>query len=210
VEGAQYRSSNVVNLADQVVPVPGLGDGLADSVQFLRPTSNGTNDVVQKEFALQSYGKQHGDPKDNMLPGMDHLRNAHNQAKDLNPFAPKENPLDYLKCGVTHKAGANNDKYEVCPKECQYFAQNRMDEDFCTFLCVPGDECGKWNKNKPIAVHFKDSYTCRGPVVQFCTELTLDGKDTCKKCQYGWTVGQEMGNATSRIGGRSTLLVLPW
>jgi hypothetical protein len=99
-----------------------------------------------------------------------------------------QNPTEYLKCGVTHRAGSSNDKYEICPTECPYFAQNRQDDEPCTFLCIPGDQCSKWNPAKPIAGHIKDSNVCRGPVVQFCTTLTLDGKDTCSECQYGWTV----------------------
>jgi hypothetical protein len=99
-----------------------------------------------------------------------------------------QKPTEYLKCGVTHRAGSSNDKYEICPTDCPYFAQNREDDEPCTFLCVPGDQCSKWNPAKPIPGNIKDSNVCRGPVVQFCTRLTLDGKDTCAECQYGWTV----------------------
>jgi hypothetical protein len=98
-----------------------------------------------------------------------------------------------LKCGETNKAGAHTNKYEDCPADCPYFAQNREDAEHCTFVCVPGDECGDWNPNKPIADNFKGSKTCRGPRVQFCSETALDGSDRCRRCQRGWKLWEEDG-----------------
>jgi len=87
-----------------------------------------------------------------------------------------------LKCGQTVKAGINTDKDEDCPPECPFFAQNRDDSDFCTFVCVKAEECKVWNPNKPIADTIKGSKTCRGPTVNFCDVPALDGTDTCTKC----------------------------
>jgi hypothetical protein len=98
-----------------------------------------------------------------------------------------------LQCGITEQVGAHTDKYEDCPADCPYFAQNRKDADFCTFLCVPGNECGKWNPNKPIPDSIKNTKTCRGPKVAFCREPTLDGKDTCAKCQSGFALHHDDG-----------------
>merc|ERR1740133_258617 len=69
----------------------------------------------------------------------------------FNPFeSGKHHPSDRLTCGVTETVGAHTDKYEDCPANCPYFAQNRKDTEHCTFLCVPGAECGVWNSLKPI------------------------------------------------------------
>jgi heme/copper-type cytochrome/quinol oxidase subunit 2 len=93
-----------------------------------------------------------------------------------------------LKCGVTEQVGSGTDKYERCPDSCAFFAQNRKDSEHCTFLCVPQDDCAKWNPNKPIADTIKSSRTCRGPKVKFCTEANIDGTDSCRKCQFGFEV----------------------
>jgi hypothetical protein len=98
-----------------------------------------------------------------------------------------------LECGVTSQVGANTDKYESCPTSCPYFAQNREDPLHCTFLCVPAEKCGRWNPNKPIADTIKQSRTCRGPMVPFCSDPQLDGTDTCKNCQSGFALNQEDG-----------------
>jgi hypothetical protein len=93
-----------------------------------------------------------------------------------------------LQCGVTEQVGAHTDKYEDCPADCPYFAQNRKDTEHCTFLCVPGAQCGQWNPNKPIPDSIKNSKTCRGPKVAFCTVPKLDGSDTCNTCMSGYAL----------------------
>jgi len=98
-----------------------------------------------------------------------------------------------LTCGGTKQVGADTDKYEDCPDECPFFASNRKDTAHCTFVCVPADDCKKWNPNKPIADMVKRSKTCRGPMVQFCSEPVLDGTDSCKKCQSGFAVHVDDG-----------------
>jgi len=100
---------------------------------------------------------------------------------------------DNLACGVTSQVSANTDKYEKCPADCPYFAQNREDTAHCTFLCVPAKKCPRWNPNKPIPDTAKDSRICRGPMVPFCTEPHLDGTDTCKNCQSGFALNMVDG-----------------
>merc|ERR1719498_1469081 len=117
---------------------------------------------------------------------------VHKEAMRMNPFAPDaHHPSDRLQCGVTEQVGAHTDKYEDCPANCPYFAQNRKDADHCTFLCVPGEECGRWNPNKPIPDTIKKSKTCRGPMVPFCKTPTLDGKDTCEVCSNGYALWEK-------------------
>jgi len=96
-------------------------------------------------------------------------------------------------CGITETVGSHTDKYEDCPAGCPYFAQNRKDTEHCTFLCVPGAECGRWNPNKPIPDSIKNSKTCRGPKVAFCSEPTLDGADKCLNCQSGFALHHDDG-----------------
>jgi hypothetical protein len=111
-----------------------------------------------------------------------------------NPFAPEaHHPSTRLTCGITERVGAHTDKYEDCPADCPYFAQNRKDTEQCTFLCVPGEECGTWNPNKPIPDSIKNSKTCRGPKVAFCTEPKLDGSDSCQQCQSGFALHTDDG-----------------
>jgi hypothetical protein len=98
-----------------------------------------------------------------------------------------------LTCGTTEQVGANTDKYEDCPADCPYFAQNRKDAAHCTFLCVPGAECGKWNPNKPIPDSIKNTKTCRGPKVAFCSDPKLDGTDRCQNCQAGFQLHHDDG-----------------
>jgi len=114
--------------------------------------------------------------------------------RGFNPFASDHHhPSSTLMCGVTEKVGAHTDKYEDCPSGCPYFAQNRMDTEHCTFLCVPGDECGRWNPKKPIPDSIKNTLSCRGPKVAFCSEPTLDGTDTCQRCQTGFKLWKTDG-----------------
>jgi len=98
-----------------------------------------------------------------------------------------------LTCGVTEQVGAHTDKYEDCPAGCPYFAQNRKDTEHCTFLCVPGDQCGQWNPLKPIPDSIKNTKTCRGPMVAFCTTPKLDGTDTCDVCMSGYALHHDDG-----------------
>jgi len=118
-----------------------------------------------------------------------------------------------LQCGITEQVGAHTDKYEDCPADCPYFAQNRKDADFCTFLCVPGEQCGQWNPNKPIPDSIKNTKTCRGPKVAFCNTPKMDGTDTCAKCQAGFKLHAGDGqcyfdNWTAIIVGTLIFVVL--
>lgn len=96
-----------------------------------------------------------------------------------------------LQCGVTVQVHSGTDKYEDCPADCPYFAQDRSDDLFCTFVCVPAEDCKKYNPNKPIADEIHGSRTCRGPMVQHCRDFALDGTDSCVKCQTFYVVGPD-------------------
>lgn len=111
-------------------------------------------------------------------------------------FKKKDDGADapsHLQCGVTTQVNSASNKWDNCPKECPYFAQNREDTKHCTFLCVTGDKCERWNAKKPIPDVVKRTRTCRGPMVQFCTEAALDGTDSCLKCQTGFALHKEDG-----------------
>jgi hypothetical protein len=98
------------------------------------------------------------------------------------------NNANMLKCGATTQVLSDTNKYDRCPTDCPFFAQNLEDSKVCTFSCVPAEDCKKWNPNKPIADTIKKSRTCRGPVSAFCSEFAMDGTDTCVKCKYGWSL----------------------
>jgi hypothetical protein len=84
---------------------------------------------------------------------------------------------------TAYKADSGSSKEDHCPLECPYWAQDRTDTEVCTFRCVKAHNCAKWNPNKPMADTIKGSRTCRGPRVQFCTTMAVDGTDSCAVCQ---------------------------
>jgi len=119
------------------------------------------------------------------------------------PWEDKPHHVNYnLKCGVTVKADKDTDKDEDCPPECPFFAQNREDDDFCTFVCVKAEECAVWNPNKPIPDTIKGSKTCRGPTVDFCKVPNLDGTDTCKECIGFFSLFEEDGQCYFQHWGK--------
>jgi hypothetical protein len=117
-----------------------------------------------------------------------------------------------LQCGVTTQVNSGTDKYELCPTSCPYFAQNRDDVEHCTFLCVPAEKCAEWNPNKPIADSLKQTRTCRGPRVEFCTQPELDGTDACRQCQGGFKLDLATGKCYFKywwpIGIAAAVLVI--
>jgi hypothetical protein len=109
------------------------------------------------------------------------------------PFQENSTKPSRLACGFTEQVSWRTDKSEECPAVCPFFAQNRADDEHCTFLCVPGNDCAKWNPNKPIPDKIKGTSTCRGPRVEFCSEANLDGSDTCKVCMSGYSLSDKDG-----------------
>jgi hypothetical protein len=118
---------------------------------------------------------------------------AGSMEKNSTQVATLQIPSAELQCGNTHKVDETTNKYDKCPIDCPFFAQNRKDDEHCTFLCVPAKDCDKWNVNKPIPDEIKGTLTCRGPMVQFCSQPVLDGTDRCKVCQRGWALWEKDG-----------------
>jgi len=106
---------------------------------------------------------------------------------DFAPFA-EEHFYGNLKCGVTVQVGSHDHKFEMCPEECPYYAQDLDDDLHCSFVCVAATECATRNPNRPIADVIKGHKTCRGPIVPDCGEYNYDGTDSCKKCQLFYSV----------------------
>jgi len=88
-------------------------------------------------------------------------------------------------CGSTLKVDSSSDKWQVCPTDCPFFAQNRNDDDFCTFSCVKEAQCAQMHSKTPIGD--SELGVCRSCVVEGCK--TCDNSvsaDRCAKCQWGY------------------------
>eukprot|EP00928_Gymnodinium_smaydae_P079840 TRINITY_DN63676_c0_g1_i1.p1 TRINITY_DN63676_c0_g1~~TRINITY_DN63676_c0_g1_i1.p1 ORF type:complete len:958 (-),score=136.81 TRINITY_DN63676_c0_g1_i1:77-2950(-) len=94
-----------------------------------------------------------------------------------------------LACGITYGTKATDDKDLRCPAACPYFAQDRNDDQHCTFVCVAGPQCSTYNKNNPVPDAEKG--VCRSPMVNYCKEYNLNGTDTCLKCQSFYKLGAD-------------------
>jgi len=107
---------------------------------------------------------------------------ASNQTK-FNPLADDPHFYGDKQCGVTTQVNSASNKYERCPKECPYYAQNLDDDLHCSFVCVEGSMCAELNPRRPIPDIIAGKYTCRGPMVPHCSDFNFDGTDTCANCQ---------------------------
>lgn len=111
--------------------------------------------------------------------------------ESIDPFGSEEHFYGNLKCGVTVQVGSADHKFEMCPEECPYYAQDLDDDLHCSFVCVAALDCATRNAKRPIADVIKGHKTCRGPIVSDCEEYNYDGTDSCKKCQLFYTVGPD-------------------
>lgn len=96
-----------------------------------------------------------------------------------------EKHVTHDKCGSTHKVVSSSDKWTTCPEACPFYAQNRNDDDFCTFACVEEPQCAQMNPHTPIGD--KRLGVCRSCVVEGCAECdTTVTVDRCAKCQWAY------------------------
>jgi len=97
------------------------------------------------------------------------------------------------KCDVTYMATSGSDKETRCPAACPYYTQNRADDRYCTFICVTGIDCKKYNPLRPIADDRLGN--CRAPMVQACREYVLSAReskaDECAVCNSGYALGSD-------------------
>jgi len=112
-----------------------------------------------------------------------------NQSK-FNPMADDPHFYGDKQCGVTTQVNSASNKYERCPKECPYYAQNLDDDLHCSFVCVEGSMCAELNPKRPIPDVIGGKYTCRGPMTEHCSEFNYDGTDTCARCQTFYAVDE--------------------
>jgi len=108
-----------------------------------------------------------------------------NEVKQL--YKDTNRKVGNYQCGRTFVTLSSTSKYEYCPMECPYFAQDKSDDRHCSFLCVPAEECMRHNPSKPIADLAKG--ICRAPAVSNCEELSMDGADACKRCRRFFYLG---------------------
>lgn len=102
----------------------------------------------------------------------------------------KEHFQGAMLCQETIRVNSSSSKQADCPAECPYFAQDKTDEQFCTFRCVANaQQCVAMNPKTPIA-DLKMGI-CRSPMVESCREYYYDGTDTCKVCNRLYTLGPD-------------------
>jgi len=89
--------------------------------------------------------------------------------------------LKSLQCGITMVADSKTSVTNYCPSECPYFVKNKNDANFCSFLCVAGEECALYDPGSPIAD--KEKWICRQQSVDHCDIYSINGKDECEQCQ---------------------------
>jgi len=95
-----------------------------------------------------------------------------------------------LRCGLTHKVTSSSDKRDRCPEQCPFFAQNRNDKDFCTFACVPEEQCRLYNPSTQIGD--KGLGVCRSCVVDGCEKCDAKAStDRCEVCQGGYVLKED-------------------
>jgi len=91
----------------------------------------------------------------------------------------------HLHCGTTSKVTSSSSKNDKCPDDCPYFAQDRTDDDFCTFSCVKESECASMHPDTPIGD--ASLGVCRSCVVDGCKECDHSvTEDRCQTCQAGY------------------------
>jgi len=102
----------------------------------------------------------------------------------------KEHFEGAMLCQQTIRVNSTSSKQADCPDECPYFAQDKTDDQFCTFRCVANaQQCVAMNPKTPIA-DLKMGI-CRSPMVESCREYYYDGTDTCKVCNRLYTLGPD-------------------
>jgi len=94
------------------------------------------------------------------------------------------------KCGDTFIVTSSDNKSTKCPFACPYYVQNKQDLMACSFACVKGEDCLKFNPNTGIPD--EEMGICRGPMVPHCREFHVGAtSDRCKVCQSWYYLEQD-------------------
>jgi len=116
------------------------------------------------------------------------MRNATRRMKWEKKNKDVKYTVGSMKCGETVQVTSRDDKDVRCPEDCPFFAQDKVDKEFCTFICVANrEQCLKYNPDTPIAD--RDRGICRTAMVQHCKVFALDGTDSCEECRGGYHLG---------------------
>jgi hypothetical protein len=116
------------------------------------------------------------------------MRNATRRIKWEEEQKDVKHTVGTMKCGDTVQVSVKDDKDVRCPEDCPFFAQDKVDKEFCTFICVANrEQCLKYNPDTPIAD--TERGICRTAMVQNCKEFSMDGTDSCEVCGRGFHLG---------------------
>lgn len=94
-------------------------------------------------------------------------------------------------CFETLAVNSGSDKHARCPAECPFYASDKTDDQHCTFVCVPAEDCIRYNPKAPVAD--ADDGVCRSPMANYCEEYELSGLDRCSVCKSGYVLDPEDG-----------------
>jgi hypothetical protein len=90
-------------------------------------------------------------------------------------------------CDATVKTNSASDKSATCSDACPFYAQDKTDDDFCTFRCVQEKDCQNMNPKTPIGD--SDMGVCRSCVVEGCKRCHPTAMDdTCDECNAGYNL----------------------
>jgi len=91
------------------------------------------------------------------------------------------------KCGETVQTNSKSNKRDTCPAECEFYAQDKTDNGFCTFRCVPEVDCAAMNPKTPIGD--SDMGVCRSCIVDGCKRCHPTAtEDVCDECASGYSL----------------------
>jgi hypothetical protein len=122
-------------------------------------------------------------------------------------------------CYQTFVMTSKDDKNEPCPRACPFYVQNKLDDKVCSFMCIAGQDCTKYNPKTAVADPVMG--ICRAPMVSNCKEYEHGvDQDKCHTCEDWYYLRKKDGKCYSEyvillavvasILGVIVLLLMAW
>jgi len=197
----QFRPSRLTNeaiLAALVALTSGFGTASAASTASLRRSARlhaGNNELEGDDLGIDSITLGHQVANhDANATNIDLIEAAKpirigrgGDATHRRRRTERSGIASHLMCGATTKVTSSSSKDDLCPEHCPYFAQDRTDDDFCTFSCVTEPECRKLYPETPIGD--LELGVCRSCMVDGCQDCDHSvTEDRCAVCQAAYVL----------------------
>mmetsp|Transcript_71106 Transcript_71106/g.186470 ORF Transcript_71106/g.186470 Transcript_71106/m.186470 type:complete len:953 (-) Transcript_71106:195-3053(-) len=102
-------------------------------------------------------------------------------------YKKEELHVGTAQCGQTVKTNSSSDKKATCPDDCEFYAQDKTDDAFCSFRCVKESQCTSMNPKTPIGD--PSMGICRSCLVDGCDKChPTKSDDYCDQCQVGYNL----------------------